>query len=77
MFEELLHYKHLIDIMLEEVNVKELRLPLGDTEKGKLELVYQKQGQKFFYTLDNSVLANNLPSETSILSVIRRIFIKK
>lgn len=44
------YYSRLDDIILEEVNVKQLRRPVLESDKGTIELVYD--GMKYWYELN-------------------------
>ena len=52
MDKEIEKYKQLLDILLDEVNVKEIKLDLADSEKGRITLVYNKARREFYYEVN-------------------------
>ena len=58
--------KVLLDIIRNEVNIKQIAFSIGMTEKGELSIIYDG---KWFYNLNNK-----RPSKKVISAILERIF---
>lgn len=70
MEKEIEDFKQLLDIILDEANVKVFGFPVGDTEKGKLFITYQRTDRKFRYKLGDNYLPK-VPTERVILETYK------
>ena len=69
-------YKQMIDLILDEANIKGMviELPLN-TEKGKLSLYYEGETREFGYLLDGKEIEET-PTEDVLLVLLKDITFK-
>ncbi len=54
-------YKDRDDLLLVELNVKQLARPLGVTDRGELELVYDRDSRQYFWRLGGERVVEETP----------------
>lgn len=68
-------YKQTLDMMADEINVKNIELYIGETEMGKVAINYNREVREFNYHLGEEKLLT-IPSEKAVEVALKSFFSK-